>query len=300
MTETALAPPIVLPELSFAAYNADPCDEPSIRSGLVKTIIGESMRHAWHAHPKLNPEYKEKHDSKFDLGTVAHELVVGGEERVVICGAVGAVQYDSWRSNASKGARAQTYAAGKTPILKDQLPGVVAMRDALIEHLAERDLAHVFQGGHPEVTLLWKENGVWNRSRPDWLEQLEAPTVVYDYKTTAVSVNPFKLARYAFDMGWDIQAAMIARGVKACLGTTGDVEVRFVAQENKPPYIATVVACSKYSVELADVEITVAQRRWGLALKTTNWDAYPKEIAYIDTPEYLVAQREQRREIECL
>jgi len=285
---------VVDPKLSHAEYNADPCETPSLRSSAVKTILGGTMKEAWFEHPRLNPEFVEENKTAWDLGTAAHELAVGGADKIVV------LKHDAYRSKAAKEERDEAYSKGQTPVLEHQLESLNAMVNALAEQLVDRGLGHVFKGCFPEVSFMWKERGIWNRSRPDWAHRIYSyefddepkPTIVYDYKTTGVDVGANKLSRYGFEMGWDIQAAMITRGIKACLGVE-EVEVRFVAQCNKPPYLANVVAMSPYSVKLADEAITVAQNKWANALDSGNWDGHPVEIAQLDTPTWLAEEREE-------
>jgi hypothetical protein len=36
-------------------YHADPCPEPSLSAHIAALLCARSPRHAWAAHPKLNP-----------------------------------------------------------------------------------------------------------------------------------------------------------------------------------------------------------------------------------------------------
>jgi hypothetical protein len=65
------------PAISADAYHADPAPAPSLSSSIAKTILHQTPRHAWFEHPRLNPNFEPKDDSKFDLGSVAHELLLG-------------------------------------------------------------------------------------------------------------------------------------------------------------------------------------------------------------------------------
>ena len=60
-----------------AAYHADPCERPSLSSSIAKILLEKTPRHAWTAHPRLNPDFAAKDESKFDLGTAVHELMLG-------------------------------------------------------------------------------------------------------------------------------------------------------------------------------------------------------------------------------
>ncbi len=269
------------PGRPFDEYNADPTPEPSLRSGLIRTLIDQSPLHAWTECPRLNPNFVEKHEEKFDLGTAAHELVVGGEDSIVVC------DFKDWRTDAAKEMRDAARAADKTPILAKHMERIRAMADLL--HFDD-----IFRGGHPEVTMTWKED-VWFRIRPDWLPELKAPSMIYDYKTGGVSANPAVVSRHAYSCGWDIQAALIVRGAKACLDC--DVEVEFVYQENFPPHATTKIGISRYGLALAEREIDRAAKLWRRCLDTGDWPGYTDETVYADPPDYHVVQREERAEM---
>src|SRR3979411_2799004 len=64
-------------DVQAADYHADPCERPSLSSSIAKILIEKTPRHAWTAHPWLNPNFVPKQDSKFDLGSAVHELMLG-------------------------------------------------------------------------------------------------------------------------------------------------------------------------------------------------------------------------------
>ena len=76
------------------------------------------------------------------------------------------------------------------------------------------------------------------------------------------------------------------------------MEVRFVAQEVDFPHAISIVAFTNYSIELADKEITAAQKKWADCLASDTWAGYVHGIVCLDCPEYLTAQREQRSAVE--
>ena len=42
------------------AYHADPCPGPSLSSSVAKLMLDRSPLHAWHAHPRLNPNFEPR------------------------------------------------------------------------------------------------------------------------------------------------------------------------------------------------------------------------------------------------
>lgn len=65
-----------LQTMSAEAYHQDPAPQPSLSSSIAKILLDQSPRHAWLAHPKLNPNYVAEEDSRFDIGTAAHVMML--------------------------------------------------------------------------------------------------------------------------------------------------------------------------------------------------------------------------------
>ena len=49
-------------------YFADPLPAPSLTQSIAKIILDHSPLHAWHAHPRLNPNFVRDDPTKFDIG----------------------------------------------------------------------------------------------------------------------------------------------------------------------------------------------------------------------------------------
>src|SRR5262249_14947890 len=128
-------------DISFAEYLADPAPVPSASGGILSTLLDRTPRHAWTAHPRLNPHWEPDNDSKYDIGSAAHEMMLGGSDRIVV------VEADSYRTKDAQTARDEAYAAGKTPLLPDQAADVIAMVNAGREQLAAFSVPKIFTPG---------------------------------------------------------------------------------------------------------------------------------------------------------
>src|SRR6185312_5568438 len=80
-------------------YHSDPCESPSLSSSLAKIIIDQTPKHAFVCHPKLNPNFAPKDDARFDLGSVAHELILDRGAGFDV------VEADSWATKDARKAR---------------------------------------------------------------------------------------------------------------------------------------------------------------------------------------------------
>src|SRR3990167_5792937 len=81
---------------------------PTINSGLAHRILTRSPRHAWWGHPGLNPEWKQRISTEFDIGAAAHDLIIDDRtDRLAVINA------DSWRTKEAKEQREAARAEGK-------------------------------------------------------------------------------------------------------------------------------------------------------------------------------------------
>lgn len=63
--------------LPSADYHADPCKTPSLSASLADTILSGTPRHAWLESPRLNPDHEPVEKRAFDIGSAAHEVLLG-------------------------------------------------------------------------------------------------------------------------------------------------------------------------------------------------------------------------------
>lgn len=299
MTSLALADAGIavagLYQLSHDAYHADPCIVPSLSSSIAAILLEQSPRHAWQAHPRLNPTRAADNREDFDIGSAAHTLMLRDDRSMQI------VDADSYRSAAAKQARDAAYAAGLIPVLRPKWPDLQAMVEAgRAQIAAHRECPHAFEAGHgaPEQTLIWREGDVWCRARLDWL-----PTdrkLFPDYKTTGGSAAPEPWSRQLFTMGYDVQAAFYRRGIRAVLGVEDPTFV-FVVQETKAPFALSVIGMDRASIDFADKRVAEAIETWAWCQKHDRWPGYPARICWAETPGFLEhrqADREVRNEAE--
>ena len=85
---------------------------PTLNASVAKILHSQTPKHAWLAHPRLNPEYRESHDTKFDLGSAAHAMLLQPERDLVAIGA-----FDDYKTKAAQLWKAEVYEAGRIPIL---------------------------------------------------------------------------------------------------------------------------------------------------------------------------------------
>lgn len=266
-------------------YHADPCETPSLSASIANILVNASPAHAWARHPKNPARVEEQCEEKFEIGTVAHALLLQNDNSLIEI-----VDAADWRTAAAKEARENARAAGRIPLLPDQAARVTTMvaaaREQIAEHSAQPPL---FTDGKPEQTLIWQDDhDVVCRARLDWLG--DDFTVVDDLKTTGASANPSAWRKTMWNIGAAFQAQFYRRGVEKLTGIKP--AFRFAVIETQPPYAMSVVSLDPQAEAVADSQIEWALQRWAGCLEFNDWPAYARDVAYVDCPAYI--------ESECL
>lgn len=258
-----------------AEYHSDPCSQPSLSASIANIILNASPAHARSAHPRLNPNFVRKEESKYDTGTVAHALLLQGEDVAVVC------DYDNWKTHASQDERDAARAAGQVPLLAKDWSKVREMVHAVQEQLADHHARpHLFFAGKPEQAMVWEEDGVTCRALIDWLH--DDFSACDDLKSTARSANPEAWSRTMWSTGGPTQAAFYIRGVKALTGL--EPEFRFCVVETSQPYALSVISLSPDALALAEAKVERAIKTWRQCMETDRWPAYTTRVAYAEAP----------------
>lgn len=263
--------------MPLAAYVADPCPTPSINASTATTILQQSPMHARAQHPRLNPEKEREESSRLDLGTIAHALLLEDDASKVVV-----IDAEDWKKNVTKELRDEARAAGKLPVLKAAYDQVLDMVLVAKDVISKSEVGEAFQSAIPEQTLLWEEDGVWHRSRPD--KATKDWRIVFDYKTCGTTAAPAKWGKGPLlSYGYDIQAALCRRGI-AHLFKQYECTFVFIVQEIERPYAVSLISLDPQWIALADAKLQAALATWRGCLRTGIWPGYPSRIAYLQPP----------------
>lgn len=272
--------------ISAESYHSDMAGDPrhdgtpSLSASLAHVLLSRSPKHAWQAHPRLNPNFERKDDGKFDVGKVCHQLILEGNANVVV------VEANDWKTKAAQLARDEAYAHYMTPLLSKHYDQALEMCEAVSAQLAELDLEPLpFTGGKPEVTIVWNEpNGVACRSRIDYLTDDHG--WIFDLKTTSRSARGEVWTRGAlYDHGCDIQASFYRRGVEALTGVLP--EWRWVVVETAPPYALQVIRPGNDLLAFGERRVEKALELWSECLSSDVWPAYSREVFEAELPAFV-------------
>lgn len=268
---------------SDIAYHADTdCEVPSLSRSVASILCKQTPLHAWTAHPRLNPDYAAKEAAHFDIGSVAHDLLLRGLEAAEV------IDADSWRTAAAQDARDAARKAGKVPLLTKDWERVNTMVRVARVQLEQHDAdPPMFTDGMAEQTVMWQEApGVWCRALVDWLRNDRV--TIDDYKTTGKSADPRAWTRSMFDNAGDIQAAFYARGVQKLTGVRPTF--RFCVQETTPPFALSVITPSADVLELANAKVDTAINIWARCLKANRWPGYGATVVTAELPSWEATQ----------
>jgi hypothetical protein len=263
-------------------HNDQHGDHPTLSSSIANLLINRSPLHAWTAHPRLNPNYVPYDDSKFDVGTVAHAMLLEGTASVDVC------DFPDWRTKDAREARDASRANGRTPLLSHQFEEVLGMCNAVADQLKAFNADPVpLTGGTPEQTMVWQDDqtGVWCRARIDWLH--DDLSAIDDLKTTTRSAHPEAFAKNLYGYGCDVQAAFYLRGMRTLYPTKVEAfppQWRWIVVETSPPYGLSVVEPSPAVLELADAKVDAALKLWAECLERDVWPGYPTRVATAELP----------------
>ena len=283
------------PDITAEQYFGDPVIKPSLTQSLCKILLERSPLHAWYAHPRLNPDYVPSEDTKFDIGNLAHTLLLGKGKNIDVL----PEEYADWRKKDARMLREGGAAAGRLVVLAKHFAVAQAMQRAARAALEAAGHWWMFEQGDAECMIAWQyERGIWCRQLLDWLSPDR--TTYVDYKTTQASAAPHLLARRMIENGWPVQAAFAETGLHAVFGRARR-RFLFVTQEATPPYALTVAELSEAVLTMGRKQVVSAVRLWERCLADNVWPAYTQEIVWPEYPSYAEAawlEREQSDEFK--
>lgn len=274
-------------EMPAEVYHADPCVMPSLSSSLAKDLVNFSPAHAWTKHPRLNPKFVAEESSKFDLGAAVHAILLEGVDRMAI------VHAEDFKTTAARIARDEARARGKHPVLASQYEKIMLMHEVALRKIAEcTDLGfRSLSEGAAERTMIWEEDGVWMRVRPDWV--IGDRSIIVDYKSTKAAANPIDWIRTMVGMTGEVQTSLYLRG-NAATGGPKDAKWIFLVQENFPPFACSLIGMPPEFVELGDEKVEYAIALWRQCMRHNKWPAYYDRVVWIEPPAWHVTKWEER------
>lgn len=281
-----IAAPGVYPDIPMEEYLA----LSAASASLIKIINEQCPRAAWHVS-HLNPNRMRETSDTMDAGTIAHSILLEGSAGKVEI--IDPNDYPAktsgnipvgWGNNAIRAARDDARAAGKIPVLVDDIATINDMVDSAHEYIesvreTEPAIWAAFQpdGGDSELTCLWDDHGTLCRMRPDRISKDRR--LIVDPKFTKRAAEPDSWGRTQLTpMGYRISAAMYRRGCGVLFDTSPDYV--FLVVEQEPPHLCSLVGVDPPGFALGGEQVEAGLREWARCVASGKFPAYPTRVCY--------------------
>lgn len=259
-----------------------------LSAGIAKVILEQSPAHArWKSENGDSEPTKQS-----ERGIIAHALLLEGVSKMEV---IDPKDYpakngnipEGWTNGAIRAARDAAREAGKLPVLPWDAEPIHAMVAAARKAWSEcPDLqGYGPENGITERSLIWSENGVLCRAKPDWYSNDRR--VMLDPKFTEIA-TPERCSRSIISQAFDQRAAFYRRGGVAVSGVQPIYVYAF--QEIEPPYCTSFHACDPAMLALGDAKVDYALGKWRECRETGNWPGYDNHIHYATAPAWALDQ----------
>jgi len=271
-------------DIPAEVYHADPCHAPSLSSSIARVLLEQSPRHAWHKHPRLNPDMQTDASPTrpMEIGTAAHKLILGRGRDVVV------IEADAYTTKDARKQRADAYTAGHAPILRPDLETAEAIAQSARTSLSQIEDCEGFADGTPElVAIAQDETGAWLRIMIDMFEDHGTSAVIWDVKTGDQPAAPQGLGRRIANMGYEVQAALYERVILALRPElAGRLTFRWLFVENEAPHLCTVAELDNVGLEVGRKKVAAAIALWNRCIALDIWPGYPGRVVVAEYPAY--------------
>lgn len=256
------------------AYHADPCQAPSLSSGIARKILAESPAHAYLAHPRLGGAGSTTTEA-MGLGQLVHSLMDDSAEKDWELGV-----FSDYKTGEARAWRDRVALSGKMPVLDRDLVDARPIADAIKAKV-------VLPECKSEVTAIWREGDIWCRARYDKLAITNDG--FWDWKTSSNDLSDRGIVKAIAKYGYHIQIAFYLRGLMACTGLNlkaWDATLVFVA--TKAPYTVRRVELTETFLAEGNRRVQEAIAKWGAAMKSGDWsDPRESVVMEAEMPAYM-------------
>lgn len=266
-----------------AIYHSDPCETPSLSSGVLRTILNKSIEHGALKHSRIGGMGREATPA-MNLGSITHSLLAGDDCSDLVLG-----NFDSYRSKAAQEWKRDIEASGKTPVLERDIEGARPVAQAVREKAAIGITNNPFvPHGRSEVTAVWKEGDAFCRARYDRL--IVDPmgyADIWDWKTTN-DISEWAIERSVVNMGYHIQAAFYLRGLMKLLPQyVRRTSFILCFVETEAPHHVRRVTLSPTLMAIGAKKVSEGIAMWQHAVAANDFRAPAFETLEVEAPAYL-------------
>jgi len=281
--------PCVIDDLNEAVYHA-PWTVPKELGGSLSNSGAKVLYSKTPAHFQHEREHGRANKRAFDVGHAVHERVLGvGAETVRI-------DADSYRTNAAREARDAAYAAGKVPLLADEVDEVGLMAEAVLKHRTARVLFEA--DAVIEQSLFWQDTftGMYLRCRPDSRVTLGSGRVcAVDLKSTT-DADPDTFGKTADNFGYVQQDPFYMAGLGAHGLVDADSTFLFVNVEKDAPYLVSVVELDDEARRIGRARNRRAIDLFASCTEAGEWPGYSPKVEPVSLPYWTIRKHEEENE----
>lgn len=269
-------------DLDDATYFSDPVPEGSLSTSGAKVLLECPAKFRWlRDHP-------QKPKREFDLGHVAHKLVLGAGAEIVV------VDFKDFKTKEAQKQRDAAYAAGKVPVLAADYARAEEMAKAIRADRYANALLNP-EHGKPERAMFWRDEqtGVWRRVKLDWFpsRRIGGRLILVDVKTAA-SAAPSAIDKAILNHGYHLQDDAYREAVRA-LGLDDNPSFVFVFVEKEPPHVVTLVELDDDFRELGWRRNREALDLYAKCRANDEWPGYVTGIHEAKPPRWAARELEE-------
>ena len=274
-------------DLTDLEYHSDPCPTPSLSSSVAKVLLERSPKHARLEHPRLGGR-PPRHSAKMSLGSAVHSAVLTKDwDKIVVIDAA------DFRTNKAKAERDNANAEGKFPILEKHSDTINGMVNAINES-GLLNLDEIYgAGSFSEWTMVWTNNGMWYRCKPDRMYLTDDSLTINDLKTTELPATGDGWGRRQV---WEymMQAAFYRWGASKVYPNIhwDNIHFEFVAQEVAVPYEMQSFEFDHVGQNLGHRMVMEAVKKWETCMTSGEWPGYPRGKVIVETPVWIIQKME--------
>ena len=175
----------------------------------------------------------------------------------------------------------------KTPVPHKLFDRVEIMRDQIMGYpLAEKRIVDSVR----QLTLVWENDGVLMKGRPDFATWINDESELVDLKVTN-SIKLERFAKTAHQFGYYWQAAIYLDGLSTLQGF-GCNQFSFIIVKDSPPFGVEVVKLTQSAIELGRREYLTALEKWRHCHESDDWPASSGQLQVIDLPIYAYPRKD--------
>lgn len=286
-------------EISLDRHHSQPCDGPSVTSGVLRKMELQTPADVW-AYHLLNPDRWEQEDkTALRLGRAMAAYVEGGMDEV----ANHFLVLPSDKPNKPTMAQKKAYAEGRATdaakrsvefwrdVEMDYRDPLTDAEDKMIRDmgrvLADDPAACAVMGGLPEVTMAWKDEhtGLWLLARPD---TVSFDGGMSDYKKMNTMGRPFNerlVDNRITEHGYDMQMGFAAYVFEKLTGEY-PTSVGIVAQVDKPPHHVILREIAEEDLRIGEWRNRCAIDRFAECLASGYWPGPGEHVGAYHRPEW--------------